>query len=462
MQGVTEACTDSEPTLSDDCGLEEVPGDICALCKRSLQKKTEYTELKKQKLLGDIKLQTLKRKKLQLEIKLLQKELQIKKQTHRTRMDPARLFPVSLQHPNPHQHLQQQYWQHLQHPGKEQPVVRSKPGHLPPILYPQIVLLHQTHCADQVYISSPEEVTTASQWTEVHAGSGGQGSMSCAKEDQKSKPHKGNPGHEADPGNEADLGSDADQGNEANTGNESKTPKENIPASLTEDCDSPGPTASLDEEAVNKHSVEECFSLLESFFDQLFLAQTKDTREEEHGEVGYPKLKIRSFLEYLDELCRDEEFVSKVESTAKMEALMSLLSAIQDLFEEQEQDLALVMIIARARSCYSKMLPQMILQEELPPCPPNSDHFYGETPLVSSQSLFLDAPGSLFASSPNRNGQNSSQNEVGISWSPLLLSNLLEEPPSPNHNPLDASDAFSQDDFFASILDRKAQTTAPL
>lgn len=95
---------------------------------------------------------------------------------------------------------------------------------------------------------------------------------------------------------------------------------------------------------------------------------------------------------------------------------------------------------------------QMILQEELPPCPANSDHFYGETPPVSSQSLFLDAPGSLFASSPNRNRQNSAQNEVGISCSPLLLSNLLEEPPSPNHNPLDASDAFSQDDCFASIL----------
>lgn len=74
---------------------------------------------------------------------------------------------------------------------------------------------------------------------------------------------------------------------------------------------------------------------------------------------------------------------------------------------------------------------QMILQEELPPCPANSDHFHGETPSVSSQSLSLDAPGSLFASSPNRNGQNSSQNEVRISCSPLLLSNLLEEPPSP-------------------------------
>lgn len=125
---------------------------------------------------------------------------------------------------------------------------------------------------------------------------------------------------------------------------------------------------------------------------------------------------------------------------------------------------------------------QMILQEELPPCPANSDHFYGETPTVSSQSLFLDAPGSLFASSPNRNGQNSSQNGVGISCSPLLFSNLLEEPPSPNYNPLDASDAFSQDDCFASILHwfpdsdfrsddalnsilsflgRKVQTTAP-
>lgn len=74
---------------------------------------------------------------------------------------------------------------------------------------------------------------------------------------------------------------------------------------------------------------------------------------------------------------------------------------------------------------------QMILQEELPPCPANSDHFYGETSSVSSQSLSLDAPGSLFASSPNRNGQNSSQNEAGISCSPLLLSNLLQEPPSP-------------------------------
>lgn len=172
-----------------------------------------------------------------------------KEATHRTRMDPARLFPVSLQHPNLHQHLQQQHWQHLQqqqlspvssaarvipfvpkiratewqrnrvdcHPGNEQhavqhlpaqvdpfqillpavyppplhlqplspgeplyrpyssqqsywlpmptysynaqpyiqlpfsslPEVRSRPGHRPPILCPQIVLLHQAHCADQ-------------------------------------------------------------------------------------------------------------------------------------------------------------------------------------------------------------------------------------------------------------------------------------------------------------------------
>ncbi|RXN19185.1 hypothetical protein ROHU_025898 [Labeo rohita] len=78
MQGVTEACTDSETTLSDDCGLEEVPGNIRLLYKRSLQQKIEYTELKKQKLLGEIELQALMRQKVQLEIELLQKELQNK------------------------------------------------------------------------------------------------------------------------------------------------------------------------------------------------------------------------------------------------------------------------------------------------------------------------------------------------------------------------------------------------
>ncbi|KAL3971073.1 nuclear receptor subfamily 1 group D member 2 [Sarotherodon galilaeus] len=59
------------PCVSD-CSM----GDIRVLYKRSLQQKIEYTELKKQKLLGDIELQALMRQKVQLEIELLQKELQ--------------------------------------------------------------------------------------------------------------------------------------------------------------------------------------------------------------------------------------------------------------------------------------------------------------------------------------------------------------------------------------------------
>lgn len=45
---------------------------------------------------------------------------------------------------------------------------------------------------------------------------------------------------------------------------------------------------------------------------QLLPNQDEDPREEEHGEAGYLNMENSSFLEYLDELCRDEEFVSKV------------------------------------------------------------------------------------------------------------------------------------------------------
>ncbi|KAL3971413.1 D-glutamate cyclase [Sarotherodon galilaeus] len=76
--GCSSSSTFITATLSDDCGLEEVPGDIRLLYKRSLQQKMEYTELKKQKLLGEIELQALMRQKVQLEIELLQKELQSK------------------------------------------------------------------------------------------------------------------------------------------------------------------------------------------------------------------------------------------------------------------------------------------------------------------------------------------------------------------------------------------------
>lgn len=54
-------------------------GDICTLYKHNLQQKIEYFHLKKLKLRGEMELDTfLKKKKLALEIELLQKELQSK------------------------------------------------------------------------------------------------------------------------------------------------------------------------------------------------------------------------------------------------------------------------------------------------------------------------------------------------------------------------------------------------
>ncbi|KAL4000529.1 hypothetical protein ACER0C_008300 [Sarotherodon galilaeus] len=71
-----------DPALDGDLcyglGVGLSSGDIRLLYKRSLQQKMEYTELKKQKLLGEIELQALMRQKVQLEIELLQKELQSK------------------------------------------------------------------------------------------------------------------------------------------------------------------------------------------------------------------------------------------------------------------------------------------------------------------------------------------------------------------------------------------------
>ncbi|ROL47662.1 hypothetical protein DPX16_13377 [Anabarilius grahami] len=73
-----EICADSEETLSDDCPLEEVLGDIRNLYKRHLKQKIQYFDLKLQTLRGEIELDTLKNRKLELEIELLQKELQSK------------------------------------------------------------------------------------------------------------------------------------------------------------------------------------------------------------------------------------------------------------------------------------------------------------------------------------------------------------------------------------------------
>ncbi|XP_077101725.1 uncharacterized protein LOC143752912 isoform X2 [Siphateles boraxobius] len=77
-QVVAEAYADSEETLSDDCPLEEEPGDIRSLYKRHLQQKIEYFDLKKHKLRGEIELDNLKKRKIALEIELLQKDLQSK------------------------------------------------------------------------------------------------------------------------------------------------------------------------------------------------------------------------------------------------------------------------------------------------------------------------------------------------------------------------------------------------
>ncbi|XP_052456738.1 uncharacterized protein LOC128016282 isoform X3 [Carassius gibelio] len=78
VQVVAEAYADSEETISEDCPLEEEPGDIHSLYKRHLQQKMEYFELKKCKLRGEIELDNLKKRKIALEIELLQKDLQSK------------------------------------------------------------------------------------------------------------------------------------------------------------------------------------------------------------------------------------------------------------------------------------------------------------------------------------------------------------------------------------------------
>ncbi|KAJ8004454.1 hypothetical protein DPEC_G00135870 [Dallia pectoralis] len=90
-QVLAETCADSEETLSDDCPMEEVPEeratemdsaqrdterDIHSLYKRSLQEKILDYDLKKQKIRGEVDLDNLKKKKMALEIELLQKELQ--------------------------------------------------------------------------------------------------------------------------------------------------------------------------------------------------------------------------------------------------------------------------------------------------------------------------------------------------------------------------------------------------
>ncbi|XP_072574686.1 uncharacterized protein [Paramormyrops kingsleyae] len=75
-QVVAEAYADSEETLSDDCPLEEEPGDIRSLYKQHLQQKIEYFDLKKHKLRGEIELDNFKKRKIALEIELLQKDFQ--------------------------------------------------------------------------------------------------------------------------------------------------------------------------------------------------------------------------------------------------------------------------------------------------------------------------------------------------------------------------------------------------
>ncbi|XP_056225743.1 NUT family member 2G-like isoform X2 [Seriola aureovittata] len=117
----------------------------------------------------------------------------------------------------------------------------------------------------------------------------------------------------------------------------------------TESAVSPGSLLSLDEESLAERAFEEYMTIMDSLcpdkiHENVEVKESEDEDDEdEDGEKEKLETENSIFLKYLDELCSDEDFVRKVESTLDTEFLESLLSSDPDILdfialETQEQE----------------------------------------------------------------------------------------------------------------------------
>ncbi|XP_044038988.1 protein piccolo-like [Siniperca chuatsi] len=265
------------------------------------------------------------------------------------------------------------------------------------------------------------------------------------------------------------------------TPDKDKPQANNIDDKTTKSKVSPGCLPSLDEESLAEHAFEEYMTIMDSFSPKI---QAGMEAKENENEVENSLI-----LEFLDELCSNEDLVTRVESALNIEFLDSLLSSDAEpidllAFDKQEQEETLQehqpsadatidpatdgtslvgptlsteyldsplssdpepIYLLPLRKLQQEAL-EVILQQQLHPPSANSNsiapvteetspatsHAEETAPLQRAQSPILDPPGSKSDTNPNHDGQNAplSMRNIGSKegWTPLLPSLRIEEP----------------------------------
>ncbi|KAK2841924.1 hypothetical protein Q5P01_012124 [Channa striata] len=204
----------------------------------------------------------------------------------------------------------------------------------------------------------------------------------------------------------------------------------NTEDSKTECNISPGLLFSVDEET-RELAFEEYMMIMDSLCPKIEQSQVNKTEneEEEGGESKKLEIENDSFLEYLNKLCSDENFVRMVGTTLNIDYLESLLSSDPEPID--------LLALEKGDQQVLKLVKQ---EQSHPPFDSFSHPVAKETSVVTpevrgrAQSPVLDPAAITLDTNVKEDGQNAAQTtrnaaseKGGSSCSPLLPSRYLEE-----------------------------------
>ncbi|XP_071315109.1 uncharacterized protein [Trachinotus anak] len=132
------------------------------------------------------------------------------------------------------------------------------------------------------------------------------------------------------------------------TADKDKLQSNNTDSKTTSSTASPGSLLSDDDESLAECAFEEYMMIMDSLCPKIHEnMEETENKEDEDGEKEKLETENHTFLEYLDELCSDEDFVRKVESMLDIEFLESLLSSDLEMLdllalEKQEQEVMML------------------------------------------------------------------------------------------------------------------------
>ncbi|XP_028420248.1 uncharacterized protein LOC114545881 isoform X2 [Perca flavescens] len=247
----------------------------------------------------------------------------------------------------------------------------------------------------------------------------------------------------------------------------------------------PGSLPSSEEESLAEVDLEKYMAVVDSLKIQ------EDWSGEAKNNEKETKLKIEngSFLEYLDELCSDENFVRETGSTLNAEYLDFLLSSDPELIDlslkKQDQevgstlnteylnpplpsdpdpiDLVLreILEVLQQKMSYQSPADSSRVTPVTHETSPGASRVQETAPLPNAQPPILDPPCSQSDTNPNHDGHNPPLSNEGpkegrSSCSPLLPSLLLEEP-----LPTDATLRYNNPVNASSPLNLNGSLTSP-